>query len=237
MKAPNEEWRAIDGWPYEVSNLGRVRYGPGHGICPGRLVKPIREYLRVRLYHEGKKSYTGVHLLVADAFLGPRAENEQVNHKNGDKGDPRLENLEVLTRNANQLHAIATGLSCARGSTHGRAKLTDEQVREIRREYQGKWGEQTATAKRYGISVALIQKVVSGALWGHLDPEYEPKKCLSQTLRGAGHGRAKLTPRRVRAMRRAFGKGVAVEVLAARYEMDRQIVRDIVYGKTWKDVV
>ena len=131
----------------------------------------------------------------------------QINHKNGDKSDNRVTNLEWVTRNENQIHAVALGLS-GRGASHGRAKLTDEQVREIRREYGGRWGEQTALAKKYGVSQALVAKVVRGEVWGHLDVGYVPKKCFdARTPSGKDHGRAKLTPRRVRAMRRAYGKG------------------------------
>src|SRR3990167_11158931 len=106
MKREREEWRTIDGWPHEVSSLGRVRRGLSGSTCPGRLVQPIREYVRVSLRRDRRQTAHPVHRLVADAFLGSRPPGHQINHKNGNKTDNRAENLEWVTRNENQLHAV-----------------------------------------------------------------------------------------------------------------------------------
>ena len=236
MTDEHEEWRAIDGWPYEVSNLGRVRRGPGDKIGPGRLVRPVREYVRVGLRRPGKKGIYPVHLLVAGAFLCPRPDGHNANHKDGDKANNRADNLEWLTRNENQRHAYSLGL-VRRGAGHGRAKLTDEQVREIRRGYQGRWGEQTTLARRYGVSQSLVAKVLAAEVWTHLDPDYQPKACTEARMAsGPSHGFAKLSARRVRAIRRSFERGVPVRELAERFGVSQHIARDVAYGRTWKKV-
>lgn len=67
-------------------------------------------YVRVELSCDGKGRKYLLHRLLAKAFV-PNPENKPcVNHKNGDKADNTLENLEWVTRSENQIHAYRTGL-------------------------------------------------------------------------------------------------------------------------------
>src|SRR3990167_2545331 len=158
-----EKWLLVEEYPgYEISDRGRVR----RAGQPDRILRP-KGYLRVSITHEGRAARPSVHRLVADTFFGHRP-GMQVNHKNGDTTDNRVQNLEWVTSRQNQIHAIENGLYGARGEKHGRAKLTEAQVREIRRRYTGEYGQQGAMAREYGVSQALIAKVVRGAVWTHL---------------------------------------------------------------------
>ena len=49
------------------------------------------------------------------------------------------------------------------------AKLTEGDVREIRRLYTGEWGDQTRLAKQFGITQSLVWSLVSGPGWRHVD--------------------------------------------------------------------
>lgn len=100
-----EEWRPVVDWEerYEVSNLGRVRR-----LATGRIMRFARHvagYSNVGL-SPGVNTRT-VHRLVGEAFLGPRPSGHQINHKNGDKTDNRLENLEYVTPSENVRHSLA----------------------------------------------------------------------------------------------------------------------------------
>ena len=55
-----------------------------------------------------------------------------------------------------------------RGETQHSARLTADQVRDIRARYTGKCGEQTALAREYGISHAALHAVVTGKTWRHV---------------------------------------------------------------------
>lgn len=68
-------------------------------------------YKIVKLYKDDKKRYTfSVHRLVAEAFLEKPSYAECVNHKNGNKLDNRVENLEWCTYSHNNKEAFRLGL-------------------------------------------------------------------------------------------------------------------------------
>jgi hypothetical protein len=72
-------------------------------------------YLTVRLSGSGRQKTYMVHLLVADAFLGARLPELEVDHVNGVKADCSLGNLEVVTPSVNMKRAYALGLHPGRG--------------------------------------------------------------------------------------------------------------------------
>lgn len=65
-------------------------------------------YLKIRTYVNGEFRALKCHLLVADAFLGPRPPNKTVDHLNRRRDDNRLENLRyatILEQNRNRRFA------------------------------------------------------------------------------------------------------------------------------------
>lgn len=115
------EWRPVVGFDglYEVSNLGEVRsiarrQGTRVGrILTGRLSTSLNDtwrtrYLRVALYRDSKRHDTPVHHLVAEAFLGPRPLGLEINHKDGNPQNNRVDNLEYVTHSENVRHGWAT---------------------------------------------------------------------------------------------------------------------------------
>lgn len=115
-----------------------------------------------------------LHRLVTETYFGPS--KLHVNHKNGNKFDNRLSNLEFVTRNKNAEHAHRTGLIKAKGSGNGRAKLTDAQARRIRKldpklkGGTGKQRQETARelAEKYGVSWGHVRNIWSSDTWAHL---------------------------------------------------------------------
>ena len=89
-----EEWKDIPGYEglYEVSNMGNVRNVRRNKLL--RLSKTNNRYIRVSLCKNGIKTGLTVHRLVAEAFI-PNPDNlPEVNHKDEDKSNNSVENLE-----------------------------------------------------------------------------------------------------------------------------------------------
>lgn len=103
-----EYWKTVKGFEgrYEVSSLGRVRSIPPMVKHPKIRKKFLDKdgYEGCSLRGDGKYFTKKVHRLVAEAFI-PNQENErEINHKNGDKKDNRVENLEWVSHSENQRH-------------------------------------------------------------------------------------------------------------------------------------
>lgn len=118
-----EVWREIPNFSkYQVSNLGRVksidRYTKARGNeiihRKEKLLKSFinkKGYKQVTLYDDnGNIKTMRVHKLVAEAFIENKDNLPQVNHKDGNKLNNVVSNLEWITNYDNMQHAIKNGL-------------------------------------------------------------------------------------------------------------------------------
>jgi hypothetical protein len=109
-----EEWRPIAGYEgkYEVSNYGNVKSLNFRGTDKEQhlsLSTNFSSYLRTVLYKEGKKHNLFVHRLVAEAFI-PNPENKtDVDHRDKDTTNNKVENLQWLTRSENIKKSFSQG--------------------------------------------------------------------------------------------------------------------------------
>jgi len=160
-------WRNIDGWPYSISSFGETKNLRTGYVLKGR---PTRcGYLIVTLQNEGLILAATVHTLVARAFLSNPENKQTVNHKNGDKSDNRLSNLEWATHSENAVHAFKLGLRKGRkGLKHHNTILSEDDVRLIRR--LGKSGlQQKQIAELFPVCRGTIQAIISRRNWSHID--------------------------------------------------------------------
>ena len=164
----NEVWKQIEGFEtrYEVSNLGRVKSLVKKKTRILKLSPDAFGYLRISLYGTTSKCYSRyVHILVADAFLSKRLPHQvTVNHKNGIKIDNKITNLEFLSISENIRHAIDCGLRKTKGEKHGRAKLTEKQVKDIR-ERLANGEKQRILSKEFGVARTTISAIKMNILW------------------------------------------------------------------------
>lgn len=174
-----EIWKPVPGYKewYEVSNHGRVRswHSNDHRTENRRATEPRilsegksgKGYTKVVLCIPGqKKKGHLVHWLVAAAFISPRPEGYDINHKNGIKDDNRPENLEYVTRQENIRHKHHV-LGKGRGSNAWRAKLTEEEVLEIVRLSKGGMTDREIGVK-FGVTQHAVWRIVHGRNWSWL---------------------------------------------------------------------
>ena len=164
-----EVWRPVVGYEglYEVSSLGNVRSLPNNRHKePLLLTQAVhwKGYLRVALRKKGERKYKRVHRLVAEAFI-PNPENKPtVNHKDGQRSNNCLDNLEWATMSENKHHSI---------DKLG-ARPWNENVRRVKCIETGEvYCSATYASKMTGVSVFMIlqccrnpQKTARGYHWG-----------------------------------------------------------------------
>lgn len=85
---------------YEISTEGKIR----NKKRPNRILKTYINNCGYEKF-KGHNVHNYVHRMVAEIFLPNPSGKEQVNHKNGNKLDNRVENLEWVTRSENVTHA------------------------------------------------------------------------------------------------------------------------------------
>ncbi len=160
-------WLPVVGYEkqYEVSNHGQVRStSRAHILKPD--VHPRDGYLRVGLYKGGKARKFLVHRLVLEAFVGPCPSGLECAHEDGDPANNRLGNFRWDTRVNNFADRDRHGTT-ARGERQGSSKLTESDVREMRRLYDSGVA-QTKLASEFGVSQARVSKIVRKEGWSHV---------------------------------------------------------------------
>lgn len=154
---------------YSACEDGRIWAFPKTGYKCGRW-KDGR-YLRhtimkngynvVTLYRNGGKKFL-VHRLIAETFIPNPKKLSDVNHKNFDKSDNRIENLEWTTHAENTHHAARNG------RYKSITKLTEEEVIEIRRLYKKGGIFQRELAVRFNIDQTVISDIILNRVWKHI---------------------------------------------------------------------
>jgi hypothetical protein len=116
-------------------------------------------YLRVVLSHGRINKGFLVHRLIAMVFL-PNPENKpMVNHKDGNKKNNHVSNLEWCTRKENELHAKNHGLKPS-GQRNGSSKITDDDAEYIRKNYIKRINS-NQLSKKFNISREQIQRIAN----------------------------------------------------------------------------
>lgn len=160
-----ENFKQIQGFPdYEIGDLGtvkRLKFGKERILKPG---VDRYGYANVTLSKENLRYKVLVHRLVATHFI-PNPENKPtVNHIDGNKLNNEKSNLDWNTRSENSKHGFNNGLIKSKyGSSNGNAKLTPEQVEQIRKLKGQK--TQKEIGIMFGISQAQVSNLHTKKVW------------------------------------------------------------------------
>ena len=131
-------------------------------------------YLEVTVGKEGKRRTVRVHRIVAEAFVPiPRKYQKiprkylEVHHKDGNRANPHVSNLEWVTHQENVRRAYERGSYNRKGINNGRAMFAEADVLAIRKMY-ALGVRQAELAKLYGRGWSTIHNIVNGLTWTHI---------------------------------------------------------------------
>lgn len=117
-------------------------------------------YQLIKLY---KSKTCSIHRLVAETFIDNPENKPEVNHKDSNRANNSVNNLEWVTKSENVQHSYICGNKKApEGASNGKAVLSEEDVRELRSIYipHDKEFGMKALAKKYEVSEPTINRVV-----------------------------------------------------------------------------
>jgi hypothetical protein len=195
-----EQWKQIKDFPrYEVSTYGRIRVN-------GKKVKEWHcnnKYITTRISNDKESKLKTVHQLVIETFIDKPDPSLEVNHKDCNKSNNCLDNLEYVSRADNMKHALKSGrmnhiyrkgydhhafgkphspeiISKMRASHNKNGKhpnyvLTDLQIYDIKkRHFEGII--MPDLAKEFKTSVQNISLICAGKRRANIAPEYNKVK-------------------------------------------------------------
>lgn len=157
---------------YLVDELSNV-YSKRRGSL--KKLKPILThygYYEVNIVNSERKFRAKIHRLVAEVFISNPNGLPQINHKDGNKLNNNVENLEWCTAKDNLKHARETGLNSSvpnlngKGTKNSRSILTEEKVLKIRENIDDKTHKELAL--EYGVAESTISGIIARLRWIHI---------------------------------------------------------------------
>ena len=186
-------------------------------------------YDKVKLQLKNKTYTKAVHRLVAETFLEKPLGKNEVNHIDGNKRNNSVDNLEWVSHLENMQHASIVGLMSS-GSNHASAKLSEEDVAEIRLLFsQGVCDNDIV--KEFGISPGTAAKIRYRQTWKNVLRELVyPEK--STSIHCATN---KLCGENIPKIRKLHEEGVKNRQIGEQFGVAPATISNILLGKTWKN--
>lgn len=158
---------------YIVSNHGKIKSIDRDIVGRKGIVKGVeltqrpnhKGYLTVRVAINRKSEDRSVHRLTALAFIPNPNNLPQVNHKDGNKRNNCVSNLEWVSNSQNQLHAYKHGLQPSRaGENNSKAKVSYEDVTKFKTEYNS--GRSIVIlSEEMSIPLGILRNIIYGRTW------------------------------------------------------------------------
>jgi len=118
-----------------------------------------------------KQKEVTVHNVIAFIKFGEKTIDFEINHIDGKKINNRPENLEVVTKSENAIHAFSLGLRKNNrkiGELSGTNKLNNRDVSEIRK-LLNQGVKHRIIAKKFNVATVTINRISARSSWAHLE--------------------------------------------------------------------
>lgn len=166
-----EIWKELNDIPgYYISSKGRIkRYRRIYNRedCTYSMFKLLtpndngKGYKQLSVKVNGKRVTRYIHRLVAEYFLDNTNNGSEVNHIDADKSNNDMDNLEYCSRQENLEHAMRMNL-IKKGAEAPNSKLTNEQVKEIRKTFVKHKQSAVKVGEKYGVQNKTILNIYDG---------------------------------------------------------------------------
>lgn len=165
---------------YLVSSLGRIKNTKTDHIRKNILNKNGYYHVAVTLGSNNARKVIKPHRAVACTFIANPNGLPEVNHKDGNKLNNNVDNLEWVTTQDNQIHAVINNLRRS-GENSSLSKLNIEQIKYIKQyciPYDKEFGC-TALAIKFGVDCSTISNIIHNDSWKDYNENYEliPNTC------------------------------------------------------------
>lgn len=165
-----EKWTTIqEASNYEVSTYGNIRNKITQKILKGRLTKSGYLQVSLKIDETNKFSNRYIHRLVAIYWIDNPENKREINHKDGNKENNNINNLEWVTSSENQKHRHSIGINKTSNRRVGKFTKDGELVAEYNSI------QAAANAENNGIRVSIDnvvhgkRKSLKGFIWKFLD--------------------------------------------------------------------
>ena len=178
-----EIWKDIDGYngKYQISNEGNIRsfskWSNGRILKGGKTKGNPHPYRFIALVGSGRNDikHKYIHRLVAEAFISNPLNLPEVNHKNGDTLDNRVENLEWCTHAQNMDFAsksgvLSRGQDLWKGNMNPRSKAVLQFTKNG--EFVKEWGSVNQIMRETGIPASTIFRCCNPEKYPHEKTAY-----------------------------------------------------------------
>lgn len=165
-------WKQVKGYEgfYEANEEGVIRSIPRKNTKGGVLRPGVcRGYLTVGLSKYGKQRSIRAHRVIAETFIDNPNNYSDINHKDGNKKNNKVSNLEWCSHSQNMKHASKIGLlsvESRKGEKNVKAKLTKAKVFEIRRRLKSE--RNVDLAKEFNVTRQNIRMIKLKKTWKHI---------------------------------------------------------------------
>lgn len=242
-----ERWRDIPGYRglYQVSDQGKVkslarskRKGAGNYARSERILRTPPDpygYPKVTLSKKGVEKKYFVHRLVLLSFVGECPSGMESCHNDGNPENSWLSNLRYDTPKGNAADKHRHG-TINKGSRNGGAKITEDDVVEMRDWYAE--GEMTCKqlAEVYGLAASHTSDTLGRRKWSHVGGA----DCSKMLRRGQGRGGPNpgksFTSDQIHTIRKHHAEGTTKTALAKKYKVSWVSIHKIINHQTYKYV-
>lgn len=153
---------------YSIKKDGRIK------ILKQTTDKAGYKYVNLRVKQDGKTHDVKllVHRLVAMAFIATIPNKLEVNHKNGDKNNNQVNNLEWVDHSENMIHAYENDLN-HKGENNSQSVYSNEQIHHVCKMLEENKNTKTEISIKTGVAIFTIDSILRNKKWKHISSLYD----------------------------------------------------------------